>query len=214
MARIHSAEDLAAYAAAIAEVKPRLPPGSMTGQPAAVTLPLEPPAILVAEPWVATDPVAVTVGADGSLEAKWDGSSSKWLEVSIGLMGELVSVAGWWLVVSQGRARQARLHTLYSVLSSKLTARAISSRAWAGRDQDFVANLRVLGGQHSLACCCTGCAWVMFENLPCCCYATMPHTVSVRSSSAYHMLSSWPHAVSCCAGLHVCPAPDTHQPPR
>jgi hypothetical protein len=94
VARIHTAEDLAAYAAAIAEVKPRLPPGNMTDQPSAVTLPLEPPALLVAEPWVETDPVAVAAGADGSLETTWAGSSSssRWLEVSIGLMGELVSL--------------------------------------------------------------------------------------------------------------------------
>jgi hypothetical protein len=102
VARIHSPADLAAYAAAITEVKPRLPPGSMTDQPAAVTLPLEPPAILVAEPWVETDPVAVTVGADGSLETQWAGSSSRWLEVSIGLLGELVSVRGW-LVAGCGK---------------------------------------------------------------------------------------------------------------
>jgi hypothetical protein len=91
VARIHTPADLAVYAAAIATVLPRLPPGSLTQQQAALTLPLEAPALLVAEPWVETDPVAVVAGAGGRLEVTWAGSSSRWLEVSIGLLGELVS---------------------------------------------------------------------------------------------------------------------------
>lgn len=91
VARIHTPQDLAVYAAAIADAMPHLPPGSLSQQQFALTLPLEPPALLVAEPWVGTDPVGVAVGADGGLEVTWEGSSSRWLEVSIGLMGELVS---------------------------------------------------------------------------------------------------------------------------
>jgi hypothetical protein len=95
IARITNPTDLSIYAAALAEAVPRLPPGSLSQQQGPLTLPLEPPAVLVAEPWVDVEACGVGVGADGALEVTWAGSSSRWLEVSIGMLGELVSWFFW-----------------------------------------------------------------------------------------------------------------------
>lgn len=100
LARIHTPADLAAYAAAILDAVPRLPPGTLSQQEAPVTLPLDPPALLVVEPWVGTAPVRVAAAGTEpgcGLEVTWEedsSSSSRWLEVSIGLVGELVSGVG------------------------------------------------------------------------------------------------------------------------
>lgn len=94
VARISCPEDLEAYTSALDSMQPRLPVGTLTQQQHPLTMPAEPPALLLVEPWVNTDPVTVAVGPEGDVEVTWEGSSSRWLEVSIGLLGELVSAQG------------------------------------------------------------------------------------------------------------------------
>ena len=52
---------------------------------------------MLIEPWMETDPVEVVGGGGGGegggLEVKWEGSS-RWVEVTIGLLGDLVSGGG------------------------------------------------------------------------------------------------------------------------
>lgn len=123
IARIANPTDLSTYAAALAEAVPRLPPGSLSQQQGVLTLPLEPPAVLVAEPWVEVEACEVGVGADGGLEVTWAGSSSRWLEVSIGLMGELVSGCCWWGtggVPAGGQWTACDASSIHSTASCKL----------------------------------------------------------------------------------------------
>lgn len=72
---------------------PRIPAGTLTNQHKQVTLPLYLPELLVVEPWVESDPVKVTAAPGGKVEVQWEGSS-RWVEVNIGLIGELVSLRG------------------------------------------------------------------------------------------------------------------------
>jgi hypothetical protein len=72
---------------------PRIPAGTLTNQHKQVTLPLYLPELLVVEPWVESDPVKVTAARGGKVEVQWEGSS-RWVEVNIGLIGELVSLGG------------------------------------------------------------------------------------------------------------------------
>jgi hypothetical protein len=121
VARIHTPGDLLLYAGALAAAQPRLPPGTLTGQEEAVTMPATPPSVLVAEPWVDTDPVALPAdaaaapsssGSAPALQWSWEGSSSRWLEVTIGLVGELVSV-------QEALGRAARSAACHHLTASK-----------------------------------------------------------------------------------------------
>ncbi|KAF8072596.1 hypothetical protein HT031_000256 [Scenedesmus sp. PABB004] len=85
--RLCAAADLAAFTQALADGAPRLPAGTLSDQPLPVTLPLTTPELLVAEPWVATDPVVLR-GDD----VEWAGAS-RWVEVCVGLLGELGSMS-------------------------------------------------------------------------------------------------------------------------
>eukprot|EP00882_Tetradesmus_deserticola_P019695 GHRQ01021223.1.p1 GENE.GHRQ01021223.1~~GHRQ01021223.1.p1 ORF type:complete len:393 (+),score=190.42 GHRQ01021223.1:66-1181(+) len=84
--RVSSPEDLYVVADALRSCTPRLPAGTLEQQPLPVTLPLQLPELLVVEPWIETDEVAVV---DGQLQ--WAGKQ-RWVEVTVGLLGELVSV--------------------------------------------------------------------------------------------------------------------------
>jgi hypothetical protein len=84
--RISSAEDLYIFADALQNCTPRLPAGTLQQQPLPVTLPLQLPELLLVEPWIETDAVAVVDG-----RAQWAGKQ-RWVEVTVGLLGELVSV--------------------------------------------------------------------------------------------------------------------------
>jgi hypothetical protein len=83
--RISSAEDLYIFADALNNCTPRLPAGTLQQQPLPVTLPLQLPELLLVEPWIETDAVAVVDG-----QAQWAGTQ-RWVEVTVGLLGELVS---------------------------------------------------------------------------------------------------------------------------
>jgi hypothetical protein len=82
--RISNAEDLYTFADALHSCTPRLPAGTLQQQPLPVTLPLQLPELLLVEPWIETDAVAVVDG-----QAQW-ASKQRWVEVTVGLLGELV----------------------------------------------------------------------------------------------------------------------------
>lgn len=85
--RVSSPQDLTIVAQTFSSATPIIPAGTLTHQPLPITLPMSLPELLVVEPWIDTDPVEVA--ANG--EVQWAGSS-RWVEVSVGLIGELVSV--------------------------------------------------------------------------------------------------------------------------
>lgn len=87
--RLSGPEDLYIFADALRSCTPRLPAGTLEQQPLPVTLPLQLPELLVVEPWIETDAVSVAEGG----EVQWAGVQ-RWVEVTVGLIGELVSVCG------------------------------------------------------------------------------------------------------------------------
>eukprot|EP00775_Hariotina_reticulata_P002565 gene2565-2867_t len=91
VAHIHNGDDLMRYMHALHTGLPRIPAGTLTNQHKPVTLPLYLPELMVVEPWVETDPVKVTAEAGGKVEVQWEGSS-RWVEVNVGLIGELGSM--------------------------------------------------------------------------------------------------------------------------
>lgn len=87
--RIATVQDLILTTKAIMEAAPKIPPNRLSMQPRGATLPLNPQELLTVEPWLETDAVGFS-GAD-AMELEWSGSS-RWVEVSVGLLGEQVSL--------------------------------------------------------------------------------------------------------------------------
>lgn len=92
-----SAADLAVYGEAVASGSVFIPAGALSAYPAtAIQMPPVPRDTFIVEPWVATDAIDVTLQPDGSsMDISWQGSN-KWVEVTLGLIGDVVSV---WLSI-------------------------------------------------------------------------------------------------------------------
>jgi hypothetical protein len=88
--RVSSADELQALTTALRRGDGLLPPGVLSQQqPMGAPLPLAAPSLLAVEPWLDTDAVHISTSDDGSLVVDWPGSS-RWVELCIGLVGELV----------------------------------------------------------------------------------------------------------------------------
>eukprot|EP00879_Flechtneria_rotunda_P026751 GHRR01028574.1.p1 GENE.GHRR01028574.1~~GHRR01028574.1.p1 ORF type:complete len:328 (+),score=111.73 GHRR01028574.1:208-1191(+) len=86
--RLFNAKDLGILANTMQKRLPRIPAGTLSSQLQAITLPLHIPDIMVLEPWIDTDPVTVVQQQGGQVEVQWAGQS-RWVEVYVGLLGEL-----------------------------------------------------------------------------------------------------------------------------
>lgn len=94
--RIATVEDLVLATKAMRGGAPKVLPNRLSLQPEGATLPMSLSELLVVEPWIETDPVGFNSGAavsDASAGVQWEGKS-RWVEVSVGLLGELVSSQG------------------------------------------------------------------------------------------------------------------------
>lgn len=86
--RIATVDDLVLTVVAMREGAPGVLPNRLTLQPEGAALPMSLPELLVVEPWIETDAVDAVGGGDG-VELQWSGDN-RWVEVSVGLLGELV----------------------------------------------------------------------------------------------------------------------------
>jgi hypothetical protein len=101
----HSAQDLLLYGRALAVHALYINGGLLAAHPRRLPLPEDVPDALVVEPWVVTDPVTLVTppaaspgdgaegeeeGEEGPAPVQWAGRS-RWVEVTMGLMGPMVS---------------------------------------------------------------------------------------------------------------------------
>lgn len=89
--RIATVDDLVIATKAMREGAPKVALHKLSMQPEGATLPLSLPELMVVEPWMETDPVVFSSAAADDAGVQWEGKS-RWVEVSVGLLGELVSV--------------------------------------------------------------------------------------------------------------------------
>ncbi|OMO84913.1 D-alanine--D-alanine ligase [Corchorus capsularis] len=89
VARLRCAEDLAVYAQALNDCLLRIPPNSFSKAHGMIEMPNPPPELLIFEPFVETDEIAVSskTVASNSENLLWKGDS-RWVEVTVGVIGK------------------------------------------------------------------------------------------------------------------------------
>ncbi|KAF5759576.1 putative D-alanine--D-alanine ligase domain, Pre-ATP-grasp domain superfamily [Helianthus annuus] len=86
VARLCCAEDLGVYVKALEDCLPRIPPNSFAKAHGLIEMPVPPPELLIFEPFIETDEITmVKSGSQNGL--MWKGSS-RWVEITVGVIGK------------------------------------------------------------------------------------------------------------------------------